>query len=351
MNVGVDNIARNIKNIYIGDGLARNIKNVYVGDANNIARSCWSSHSNLYGSVALVYYSNLYFSRDYFATTTTYTHANSNMICICYSEDRYYIGGYDGNIYSFKDGVFTKLYKANTTNFILGIVAYKKNIVAHYSNMAVVSLDGGNTWSEHTVGGAAIGNIPIRGMMHDGKQFMCIMSGDGYLYTSPNGISWTKSTLMGTGYRYIFYLNGIYIATGAGLVSYKYSTDLVVWKSSNYSLGESWIAADSDYTQNSIPKLDYINGVYTCTQYAAYNKPTGYSLDGVMWTTKAQSYPMGGVHWFNINCGDRLLAICSPNTSSGYGVWQTTDGINYTKITTNTSLVATNYCNMAYANN
>ena len=347
--------ARKVTNAYVGiDGKARKVKAVYVGDANGKARLVWNSQSALYGSVAHVSYNYLYLSRDYYMSTTAYRNENEYMTCICFSGDRFYIGADDGKIFSFKDGTFTTLYApTNNSWYIQGIVGMNKNIVAHYSNTAVVSLDGGSTWSEHTIGDSSTGNIAPRGMICDGKQFLCISSSDGYLYTSPNGKTWTKGSYISTYYKYLFYANKRYYAAkdgAAGYQPYIYSTDSITWKNCSSSIGESWIPAGSDYTYHTVPTIDYINGAYTVVQVYPHVCPIGYSTDGITFTTLRQNYPEGGSSWNSVNCGDRIIAFETPFKSTGVGVWQTTDGINWSKISSNTNVYVTQFNNMAYAN-
>jgi hypothetical protein len=334
--------ARKIKSAYIGvDGIARKIKAIYVGDANGKARVSWSSQSNLYGTVASINGTDLYLSKDNFATTEKYTNGYNSMNCICFNKDRYLMGGYN-KIFSFKDGTFTTLYTSSGTGTqtIFGILAHDKNIVAYKYSDVFISKDGGITWSEHPIGTGedSGGSLDIygMGMIHDGKQFVCIKP-TGYVYTSPTGEVWTRKSFVCKDFKHIFYVNGRYYTAYGGIAPFYYSTDLINWTACKNTVGESWIKSGESSTRNTIPKIDYINGVYTLIQVDQNITPTGYSTDGSSWTTLSSNYPMGGMYSTSINCGNKILMFSYNNSfgdSTGWNksVWITTDGIHYSQI-------------------
>lgn len=296
------------------------IKNVYLGTT-----ELWARASTMYGKVAAVNYAQLALSNDYFVSWTNHYNSEANMISICFSEDRFFIGA-AGKIITFKDGVFTTVFSLpSSTQSVAGIVANKKNIVAWYSSTTVVSTDGGATW---TVNNSAVSGILYnRNITFDGRKFVAVFS-NGYVYTSTNGIAWTNISEVGSAWTQgIFYLNGRYYVSCSGNGYWKYSTNLVTWKTCANTIGET-----SDYS--STPYLDFINGVYTAAFITPTYQPIGYSTDGVNWKIKTQNYPIGGLNWISVNCGDRILIISSAFTaSSGMSIWQTTNGIDYTKIT------------------
>lgn len=327
--------ATKLNKVYLG---GTPIKAVYKGTT-----KLWASSSSMYGKVAAVSFGQLSLSDDYFATWTAHYSSDTNMKCICFSEDRFFIGAI-GKILTFKDGVFTTVFNLSSTNqAIVGIIAHKKTIIAWYSSTMVVSTDGGATW---TVNNTGIGGVLYsRNVIFDGTRFLAIGT-NGYIYTSTNGLSWTSINVdNGNWTQGLFYLNGKYFLTASGANYWKYSTDLVVWKSCANTIGET-----TDY--NSSPYLDFINGVYTAAFINPTYKPIGYSIDGFTWSIKAQNYPAGGLQWISVNCEDRILIVSSAFTaSSGMGVWQTTNGIDYELITYNEPPInpTTGRC-VAYAN-
>lgn len=319
------------------------IKNAYLGST-----KLWASTSSMYGKVASVNYSVLSLSSDYFASWTNYNNSE-NMRCICFSEDRFFIGAV-GKILTFKDGVFSTVFTLPiTTQSVIGITAYKKNIVAWYSSTTVVSTDGGATWSIHNTGYTGI--FYANTITHDGTKFVGVHTG-GYVVTSVDGKSWTTGMYTGEAWtRGIYYLNGRYYLVSQGYNRHKYSTDLVTWTMCATTIGESWTDTSS-VAYSSIPMLEYINGTYVCVHSLAYVYPVGYATDGSNWTIKQQNYPIGGLNWICVNCGDRVLIVSKAfYASSGMSVWQTTNGIDYTRVTNGAPSIdpVSNRC-VAYAN-
>lgn len=344
--------AKKVKSAYIGiDGKAKKIKKAYIGDANGKARLVWSSQSSMYGSIALVYGRYLYFTKDYFATSTSYYNEASDMIAVKFVNDRYIMTGSYGRISSFKDGVFTLLYApSNLNTTIWGIAFNDKNIVCYGYNKVILSKDGGATWTEKDMGisdtNFAYGNHNC--MIHDGTQFVCIKP-SGKVYISQTGETWTQKSFPGEDYKYIFYLNGKYFVGRDGIGKFKYSTDLVNWQECSNSLGSMWWPSGSSNTVYSVPQMDYINGIYTLAQARTYSLPTGYSRDGITWEYVGDYYPMGGFDYYSLNCGDRIL-LFSYYQSDGKPnrIWQTTNGINYSEVRENNDYYMYTY-NTAYA--
>lgn len=344
--------ARKINNAYIGiDGIARQVKQIYVGDANGKARLVWSAHSNLFGSIAYVQARYLYLTTDYFANTTSYYNETFEMQYICFAKDRYFTTGSRGRISSFKDGVFTLLYSSPNSTSILGMAAHDNNIVCHSYNTVIISKDCGTTWIEQSMGidDTNFLNGRYHCMIHDGTQFVCIKP-SGNVYTSPTGEVWTKKSLAGSNYKYIYYANGKYFAADEGMSYIKYSTDLVNWQSCSNTLGSMWWPSGSSTTVYSFPQIDYINGVYTLVQAKTSNLPNGYSRDGIRWEYVSDYYPQAAYDFYSLNCGDRILIFSHSQSDSRAGtIWQTTDGINYTALRSNVTYYAYGY-NIAFAN-
>ena len=344
--------ARKINNTYVGiNGIARQVKQIYIGDTNGKARLVWSAHSNLFGSIAYVRARYLYLTTDYFATTTSYYNEIAEMQDVCFVKDRYFITGSFGKISSFKDGVFTLAYGSPNSIALLGMAASDTNIVCYSYNKVIISKDGGKTWTEQSMGVSDTnfldGNHNC--MIHDGTQFVCIKP-SGNVYTSPTGEVWTKKSLAGDEYKYIYYANGRYFVADDGMRNTVYSTDLVNWKSCSNSLGSMWWPSGSSDAVLSFPQIDYINGVYTLVQADAINMPIGYSRDGIRWEYVNEYYPQRAYDFYSLKCGDRILVFSHSQSDYSSGtIWQTTDGINYTALRSNVTYYVCGY-NVAFGN-
>lgn len=341
--------ARKINNVYIGiDGKARKVKQAYIGDSNGKARLVWSSQSSMCGNIACLYGNYLYLSNDNFVTYEKYTNGYEIMNCICFCKDAFYIGTSYGKVFSFKDGTFINLYNSSAQKDIFGVCVHDNNIVFYSYSKTIVSKDGGKTWTEQEMGvdyNFDYGNDKC--MIHNGTEFVCIKP-SGYIYTSPTGEVWTKKALAVTKYKYLFYVNGRYYVASDGVASFYYSTDLINWTACRNYVGESWIPSGESSTRNTIPRISYINGVYTLSQTNQISIPTAYSTDGIYWNTVSSNYPIGGLAFNSFNCGDRIIMFGN-SSSTGYydrSVWITTDGIHYSRITN----VEFNANSIAYAN-
>lgn len=103
-------------------------------------------------------------------------------------------------------------------------------------NRAVSSTDGIN-WTVRTVDATDSGSTPTGSLVHDGSKFVLAVGGVRGIYTSTNGISWSKVsgsnllTTTGVGTTFIDFAQGQYVlsdSSTAGVVLI--SNDLVKWR-------------------------------------------------------------------------------------------------------------------------
>ncbi|MCB1130391.1 MAG: PKD domain-containing protein, partial [Verrucomicrobiae bacterium] len=159
----------------------------------------------------------------------------------------------------------------------------------------------GTTWTS----GSLASNAYIRAVVHDGSQFVACgydyngSSFVGTVYTSPNGMSWTRRLLSGEYLYDIAYGNGVYIAVGDGGT---------MWRSTN---GTSWSPVATGVTQD-LPGVTFGNGIF---MVVGRDDTNWYGIvhtspDGVNWT---DTTPTTGLEYFQSfrhvqYCVDRFLA-------------------------------------------
>lgn len=212
----------------------------------------------------------------------------------------------------------------------------------------------GTTWNLRTL-------FPdsTRSVAYNGSNLYVAYGDAAYIYTSPDGITWTSRT-SGFGADNIYrvaYGNGLWVAVGdAGKITT--STD-----------GITWTARTSNMSTNQLSDVLYANSIWVVVGAGGGTTNTGglaYSTDGITWTRKSQSLTVGqsyyaviwnGTNWVigsDTNTNNHLYASTPSGTwtaasTGGYDIlrlfWDGTRTIFYGngwRYSTGTSSLATN---------
>jgi hypothetical protein len=182
----------------------------------------------------------------------------------------------------------------------------------------------GTTWNLRTI-------FPdtTRSVAYNGSNLYVAYGDAAYMYTSPDGITWTSRT-SGFGADNIYrvaYGNGLWVAVGdAGKITT--STD-----------GITWTARTSNMSTNQLLDVVYANSIWVVVGAGGGTTNTGglaYSTDGITWTRKSQSITVGSTYGTVIWNGTNWVIGSDTNTnnhlyaSTPSGTWTaaTTVGAN-----------------------
>lgn len=133
--------------------------------------------------------------------------------------------------------------------------------------------------------GATLGANQIRGIAYNGSNLWVAVSNGGYLFSSPNAITWTSRTsgFGSTDIRGVAYGNGLFVAYGSnGIITT--STD-----------GTTWTARTSGFGTNYIAYAVYSNSLWVAVGNGASAGTGGIttSTDGLTWTKQTVPTPIG----------------------------------------------------------
>lgn len=207
--------------------------------------------------------------------------AGNQMYSVCYGDDMFVAGCYDGRIYYSKDGIsWTQAKVSNSTATINAIAYGNYTYVAMGDSRAAFYSDDGINWSDGYVYESST-SMSFSDVIHDGEKFIAINQNGTYttgkqLYISGNGYMWMNVNSVGS-YNSSYdetKLAAMVIGDGTLVAS---DTDGTIY----YSLdgGLHWVKTfECEY---AITKLVHDGEIFVGTNYKGdiYR-----STDGVEWT-------------------------------------------------------------------
>jgi hypothetical protein len=144
---------------------------------------------------------------------------------------------------------------------------------------------------------------------YNGTNLYVAAGGSGYLYSSPDAITWTSRT-SGFGAQPInkvIYANSLWVAVGNnGLIS----------TSSN---GTTWTARTANFSTNNINDVHYAAGYFVAVGQGGGSGNTGgvtYSTDGLTWSRKSMTPAIGSTYNFITHNGTNWLTGSSTSTNN-----------------------------------
>jgi hypothetical protein len=181
------------------------------------------------------------------------------------------------------------------------------------------------TWTKRMVATEALNQIA-----YNGTNLYVAAGNGGYLYTSPDGKTWTSRTsgFSTNAIKDVAFGNGLWVAVGQnGTITT--STD-----------GTTWTARTSNMSTNYINAVVYDNSLWVAVGAGGGTINTGgiiYSSDGITWTRKSQSLGTIGSTYNTVvwNGTNWIVGATASTTNYAYattpsGTWtqDTTTGIN-----------------------
>lgn len=144
-----------------------------------------------------------------------------------------------------------------------------------------MSVDGGVTWTSRALPSTVATWQATQPSIAFGAGLFVVIAGAGAgnttAWTSPDAITWTLRTLPSSTYGGVFYVGGIFVACGAGIVAT--STDGLTWTSRT--------CASSSMANNSIVLFATVNGVGTHFTMSTLPAASSSVDGGVTWSTRS----------------------------------------------------------------
>jgi len=190
------------------------------------------------------------------------------------------------------------------------------------SSWATVS-SGANTWTSRINPGSG-GNI--NSIAYNGSNMYVAGASAGYLYSSPDGITWTSRT-SGFGsnpINKVIYANSLFVAVGnQGTIT-------------TSSDGITWTARTANMSTNAINDIEYGGGLFVAVGAGGGSSNTGgltYSSDGITWTRKSQTFTNVGDTYNSVTYNGTNWIIGTPNGTSLNAITASTPSGTWTEIT------------------
>jgi hypothetical protein len=144
---------------------------------------------------------------------------------------------------------------------------------------------------------------------YNGSNLYVVVCNAGYLYTSPDGITWTSRTsnFSADDIYKVAYGNGLWVAVGT------------TGKISTSSDGITWTARTSNFNSESLYDVVYANSLWVAVGNGGGTSNTGgiiYSTDGITWTRKSQSLTVGPSYYTVIWNGTNWVVGATSSTNN-----------------------------------
>lgn len=297
---------------------------------------------------------DVFTSPDGLTWTTTGSVGTNVLSRIAYGSGRFVAYSTSGNVLSSENGSAWTV-RASAPNVFQDIIFANGLFVIVGTDRTMTSADGIN-WS------ANIGALPTTSgpaSVAYGSGIFAVVRNSAYIYTSPDGVTWTPrqpngAYVMGAA---ISYGNGFFLASGARSggpvprmwaftndnnavalpdVSYRYWNQLLfdgakfigTWGTNIYTSvdGTNWPAASIPFPAG-VRRMAYGSGVYLAISYSS--TPMLRSLNGTDWTQVSIASSDRGFSTFAGAYAAGRYVLIGPD-----GVVTSTDGINFTRSAT-----------------
>jgi len=144
---------------------------------------------------------------------------------------------------------------------------------------------------------------------YNGTNLYVAAGASGYLYSSPDAITWTSRTsgFGGQGIQKVIFANSLWVAVGdAGLIS-------------TSSDGATWTLRTANFSTNTINDVHYASGYFVAVGAGGGATNTGgvtYSTDGLTWTRKSMTPAIGTIYNFVTHNGTNWLTGSTTSTNN-----------------------------------